>query len=105
MDLSKIMKLSAAGLKVQNERMRVIEKSLWHDSGPSREALQALFEKELAEGKAWQAAQIAALVIGGVAVAAGTTLLILKPSGERRTAHFAPMFSENSVGASGTFTF
>jgi len=39
-----------------NGRMRAIEKSLWHDNGPSRGSLQALFEKELAEGKAWQAA-------------------------------------------------
>lgn len=56
-------------------------------------------------GKALQAGQIAALVIGGVAAAAGTTLLILKPSGERRTAHLAPMLSQDSVGVSGTFAF
>lgn len=39
-----------------HERMRVIEKSLAADGGPRRAQLQAQFNKELAEGRAWQAA-------------------------------------------------
>ena len=74
------------------------------DCGPLRDQ----YEEKQSDSKSQQSIGIASMVVGGVGVAAGVTLLILSggssgKSARQSTPHVTPVFGLNSVGLLGTF--